>query len=66
MKKGVLRKVFAKFTGKCQRLYFNKVAGLKKRLWSKCFPVRTTFFTEHLWTTASDFSFSEAPSGDVL
>ena len=30
-KKSVLRKVFAKFTGKhlCQRLYFNKVAGLR-------------------------------------
>ena len=35
---------FPKFTGKylCQSLFFNKVAGL-----------RTTFFTEHLWTTAS-------------
>ena len=30
-KKSVLRKVFAKFTGKhlCQRLYLNKVAGLR-------------------------------------
>ena len=30
VKKGVLRKVFAKLTGKhlCHRLYFNKVAGL--------------------------------------
>ena len=29
--KGVLRKVFAKFTGKdlCERLYCNKVAGLR-------------------------------------
>ena len=32
---------------------------LKKRLWPRCFPVnflkflRTTFFTEHVWTTAS-------------
>ena len=59
--RGVLRN-FAKFTGKhlCQRLSFNKVAGLKpatllkKRLWHRCFPVniakflRTHFFTEHL------------------
>ena len=31
LKKRVLRKAFAKFTGKdlCQRLYFNKVAGLR-------------------------------------
>ena len=60
-KKGVLGN-FAKFTGKhlCQRLFFNKVAGLKpatllkKSLWHRCFPVnfakflRTPFFTEHL------------------
>ena len=44
---------------------FNKVAGLrsttlfKKRLWHRCFPVnfvtflRTPFFTEHIWATAS-------------
>ena len=40
---------FAKFTGKHlrQSLFFNKVAGLK--LISK-----NTFFTEHLWTTASN------------
>ena len=45
-KTGVFRN-FVKFTGKhlCQRLFFNKVAGLraltllKKRLWHKCFPV---------------------------
>ena len=61
-KKGVFRK-FAKFKGKhlCQRLFFNKVAGmrpatlLKKNLWYRCFPLnfakflRTPFFTEHLW-----------------
>ena len=43
-RKGVLRN-FALFTGKhqCQRLFFNKVAGLrpvtlaKKRLWHRCF-----------------------------
>ena len=60
-KKGGLRN-FTKFSGKhlCQRLFFNKVAGLrtatllKKRLWHKCFPVnfakfqRTPFLTEHL------------------
>ena len=44
----------------CQRLYFNKVAGLrpatllKRGLWRRCFPVnfgkflRTPFLTEHL------------------
>ena len=47
-KKDVLRN-FAKFTGKhlCQRLFLNKVAGLrpkacnfiKKSLWRRCFPV---------------------------
>ena len=64
--KGVLR-YFTKITRKrlCQSLFFNKVAGLrpttllKKRLWHSCFPVnfvkflRTSFFTEHIWTTAS-------------
>ena len=59
-KKGVLRN-FTKFTGKhlCQRLFFNKVAGLrptaslKNSLWHGCFPVkfakflRADFFTEH-------------------
>ena len=67
VRKGVLRN-FTKFTGKhlCQSLFFNKVVGprpatlLKKRLWHRCFPVnfvkfpRTPFFTEHLWTTASE------------
>ena len=67
IKKGVLRN-FTKFTGKdlCQSLFFNKVAGLwdatlvKKRLWHRYFPVnfvkfsKNTFFTEHLWTTASE------------
>ena len=50
-KKGVLRN-FAKFTGKhlCQRLFFNKVAGLRpatlleKRLWHGCFPVNSVKF----------------------
>ena len=59
--KDVLRN-FEKFTGKhlCQRLFFNKVAGLgpatllKNSLWHRCFPgnfakfPRTPFFTEHL------------------
>ena len=62
VKKDVFRN-FAVFTEKhqlCQRLFFNKVAGLRpatsleKSLWHKCFPVnfakflRTLFFTEHL------------------
>ena len=64
--RGVLRNI-AKFTGKhlCLSLFFTKVAGLrpatlfKKSLWHKGFPVnfakflRTFFFTEHLWATAS-------------
>ena len=62
VKRGLLRN-FAKFTGKhlCQSHFFNKVAVmrsaafLKKRLWSRCFPVdfvkllRTPFFVEYLW-----------------
>ena len=73
MKKVVLRNV-TKFTGKhlCQSLFFNKIAGLrpatlfKKRLWHKCFPVnfarflRSTFFTEHLQTTAFIIRHQEA------
>ena len=61
-KKGVIRN-FAKFPGKhlCQRLFFNKVAGLwpvtllSKKLWHGCFPVnfvkllRTPFSIGHLW-----------------
>ena len=51
VRKGVLRN-FAKFTGKhlCQRLFFNKVAGLrpatllKKSLWHMCFPVNFAKF----------------------
>ena len=57
-KKGVLGN-FAKFTGKylCQRLFFNKVAGLRHR----CFPVnfakflRTPFCTEHLQWLLSEY-----------
>ena len=65
-KKDVLR-IFAKFIEKhlCQSLFFKKVAYLepatllKKRRWHRCFPVKicriskNTFFTEHVWTTAS-------------
>ena len=61
MKKGVLIN-FTKLTGKHlrQSVFFNKVAGLrpatllKMRLWRRCFPVKNTFFTKHLWTTASN------------
>ena len=53
---------FPKFLGKhlCQSLFFNKVAGLRKkktltRVFSCefCEILNNTFFTEHLWTTAS-------------
>ena len=51
VRKGVLRN-FAKFTGKhpCQRLFFNRVGGLKpatlfkKRLWRRCFLVNFAKF----------------------
>ena len=56
-----------KFTAKhlCQSLFFNKVAGLRLATLSKkktlaqvfscdfCEVYKNTFFTEHLWTTAS-------------
>ena len=62
VKKGVIRN-FTKFTGKylCQRLFFNKIEGLrpatlfKKRLCHRCFPLnivkflRTPFCIEHFW-----------------
>ena len=71
-KQSVLRN-FAKFTGKhlCQRLFFNKVAGLrpvtllKKSLWHRCFHVnfakflRAHFSTEHHHGVA--FGKSERP-----
>ena len=52
IKKGVLRN-FTKFAGKhlCQSLFFKKVAGLGHANFLKF--LRTPFFTEHLWTTAS-------------
>ena len=45
VKELVLRS-FAKFTGKhlCQRLFFNKVAGLRMNLWHSCFPVNFAKF----------------------
>ena len=65
IRKGVLRN-FAKFTGKhlCQSLFFNKVAGLacsfmKQETLTQVFSCdfcqisKNTFFTEHLWATAS-------------
>ena len=66
MKKAVLRNL-AKFIGKhlCQSLFFNKVAGaacnfIKKETLSQvlscefCAISKNTFFTEHVWATASD------------
>ena len=49
----------------CVRDYFNKFAGL---VFSSEFSVisKNIFFPEHLWTTASAFSFSEAATGGVL
>ena len=57
-KKRVLKN-FTKFTGKHKSLFFNKVAGKKKRPWCRHFPVnftkflRTSFFTKHLREAAS-------------
>ena len=55
---------FAKFTGEhlFQSLFFNKVAGkfIKKEALAQVFSCefceifKSTFFTEHLWATASD------------
>ena len=57
MKKGVLRD-FTKFTGKhlCQRLFFIKSLA---QVFSCefCEISKNTFFTEHLWTTASPVFF---------
>ena len=65
VKKGALR-IFAKFTGKylCQSLFFNKIAGgackfVKTETLALvlscefCKISRNTFFTEHVWATAS-------------
>ena len=64
--KKVFLKIFAKFTGKHLKLSLfliklQPATLLKNRLWHRCFPVnfkkflRTPFFIEHLWTTASVF-----------
>ena len=74
-KKGVLRN-FAKFTVKrlYQRLFFNKVAGLRPKVWNltKKSPaqvftcefakfLKTPFFTEHLrWLLLSNFCENNA------
>ena len=55
-KKGVLR-IFTKFTGKhlCQRLFSNKIAGLraatllKTSFWYRCFPVNFVKFLRKLF-----------------
>ena len=63
VRKGVLRN-FAKFTGKrpCQSLLLNKVGAcnsIKKETLAQVFSYefckssKNTFFTEHLWATAS-------------
>ena len=63
MGKGDIRK-FANFTGKylCQSLFFNKIEAcnfIKKETLTqvfsrKCCEIsKNTFFTEHLWETAS-------------
>ena len=68
VRRGVLRN-FTNFTGKhlCQSLFFNKVASsglhacnfVKKETLAHLFSCefceisKNTFFTEHLWTTAS-------------
>ena len=67
VKKKVLRN-FAKFTGKplCQRLFLNKVAGLrpatlvKKRLRHRCFPVNFAMFLRTPLVTASDWKIQNA------
>ena len=74
IKKSVLE-ICAKFTGKhpCRSLFFNKVAGLvaatllKKETLAEVFSrqfwknFKSTFFTEHLWTTTSEFWESLRP-----
>ena len=65
VKNGVLR-IFAKFTGKhlCQSLFFKNVTGAACNLIEKetlaqvfscefCESSKNTFFTEHVWATAS-------------
>ena len=70
VRKGVLRNI-TKFTGKhlCQSLFFNKVSEacnfIKKEKLAQVFSCefceisKNIFFTEHLWTTASEDKFGE-------
>ena len=56
--KKVFWQISKKYTGKHQGLFFNKVAGIKTSLGQVfscefCEIFKNTFFTEHLWTTAS-------------
>ena len=59
-------KTFAKFTGKhlCHSLFFNKVAGVRPmaQVFSDEFweIFKNTFFTEHLWRTASIYALSRS------
>ena len=57
--KGVLRN-FAKFAGKelCQSLFFNKVVETLAQVFSCeiCEISKNTFFTEHIWTSASEYT----------
>ena len=61
--KKVFWQISKKYTGKHQGLFFNKVAGIKTSLGQVfscefCEIFKNTFFTEHLWTTASgDFNY---------
>ena len=57
---------FAKFTEKhlCQSIFINKVAGLKKRPWHRCFHVNfvkflRTPFIEHFWWLLLDITFND-------
>ena len=52
--RGVLRN-FTKFTGKglCQSLFFKKATMAQVFSFEFCDISKNTFFTEHLWTTAS-------------
>ena len=55
-KKGVLRN-FGKFIGEhlCQSLFFIKKETLTLVFSSECYEIsKNTFFTEQLWTTASE------------
>ena len=48
---------------KCLHFNILNEMSVKQRLWHSCFPVkfakflRTPFFTEHLWTTASVYHY---------